>query len=339
MALPTEGFLLEYAPGRLVVGEGPLEAGSARRAGTLACYAPDFLLGDPAPWLHPSAWRETTRTDLLRHLDATRAPRVTWTDPDPDAYRRHFDEVLAAIDAGSLTKAVPVILERGIWNAPDAKGIGALIARALRAAGQSAVYAVWSAGSGMVGASPEILFQRESPSRLETVAMAGTAPSDRAEALTADPKELREHASVVDDIVAALTPIGAVTVGPREVVRLPTMAHLKTDIAVAPVGALAFGDVVRALHPTAALGAAPRAAAAPFLPSLGPTDRARFGAPFGLEWPDGRAHVIVAIRNIQWVGNNVTLGAGAGLIAGSVCEREWAELRLKRAAVKALLGL
>jgi isochorismate synthase EntC len=75
------------------------------------------------------------------------------------------------------------------------------------------------------------------------------------------------------------------------------------------------------------------------MPSLGPSDRGRFGAPFGIEWPDGRAHVLVAIRNVQWSGTTVLLGAGAGLIAGSRLKAEWAELALKRASVKGMLGL
>jgi isochorismate synthase EntC len=47
----------------------------------------------------------------------------------------------------------------------------------------------------------------------------------------------------------------------------------------------------------------------------------------------------VAIRNVQWTGRTVTLGAGAGIIAESLFEREWEELRLKRTAVMDMLGL
>ena len=71
----------------------------------------------------------------------------------------------------------------------------------------------------------------------------------------------------------------------------------------------------------------------------GSVDRGRFGAPFGVEWPDGRAHCVVAIRNAQWNGPDVMIGAGGGIIEQSVLEREWAELQLKHAAVKRLLDL
>lgn len=338
MPLPPEGFLLEYAPGRLVVGAGPLVAASVREPGRLACYAPDFLLTDAHPWLHPTTWHETTREALRETLGPAAPPVVTWQEPDAAAYTQTFTTVMERIRRGPLAKAVPVILERGTWHgSPDV--VAGLLGRVLAAPGPSLAYAVWTASAGMVGASPEILFVRPVPSQIETVAMAGTLPEDRATALPDDPKESREHAAVVDDIVAALAPIGQVAVGSRTVVHLPTMAHLKTDITAALTDPVDFATLVRALHPTAALGVAPRSAGQDLLPTLGPAGRGRFGAPFGIEWPDGRAQVVVAIRNVQWADRQMTLGAGAGLIAESRLESEWNELQLKRAAVKSLLGL
>jgi menaquinone-specific isochorismate synthase len=339
MILPAEGFLLEYAPGRLLVGPGPLAARPCRAPGAAAGYAPDFLLSDDRPWLHPTDWHETTRDALLDTLGDGRPPSVTWEEPDAAGYAGRFAAWMERIHGGSLLKAVPVIVERGTWHPPADGVTPALLRRALAAAGPTFVYAMWTATSGIVGASPEVLFVREEPRRVDTVAMAGTYPEGRAADLPADPKELREHASVVDDIVAALGPLGTVSVGTREIVRLPAMAHLKTDIGVALAEPVGFDTIVRALHPTSALGIAPRSEGGDLLGSLGPLERGRFGAPFGIEWPDGRAHVLVAIRNVQWDGATVLLGAGAGLIAESKFEREWEELRLKRAAVKDMLGL
>lgn len=339
MALPSEGFLIEFAPGRLVVGTGPVDSRPCRAPDTLAGYAPDFLLDHDRPWLHPTTWHETTRDALLDALGDAAPPAVTWEPPDVAGYASRFTDLMRRIRAGTLLKAVPVILERGTWHASAEQVVPGLVRRALAAGGPAFVYAAWTATTGIVGASPEILFVREEPGRIDTVAMAGTYPEARAAELAADPKEAREHASVVDDIVAALRPLGTVSAGPREVVRLPAMAHLKTDIAVTLTQPVAFGAVVTTLHPTAALGVAPRSEGAGTLPALGPGGRGRFGAPFGIEWPDGRAHVLVAIRNVQWDGGTVLLGAGAGIIAESTLAREWEELRLKRAAVKDMLGL
>ena len=67
--------------------------------------------------------------------------------------------------------------------------------------------------------------------------------------------------------------------------------------------------------------------------------RGRFGGPIGVEWPDGRAACLVAIRGVQWEDGAVALAAGGGVIARSQLDREWDELALKRTAVKGMLGL
>jgi isochorismate synthase EntC len=339
MPLPPEGFLFEYAPGRLLIGEGPLDARAARDPDQLACYAPDFLLHDDSPWLHPTTWREVTREELRQTLGPTRAPGVRWVEPDLTAYSAAFRDVMLRIERHALTKAVPIVLERGRWTAAGGTRVPSLLRALLDGPETSSIYGIWKPHAGMIGASPELLFQRRDPTRVETVAMAGTYPADRAAALPDDPKERAEHQSVVEDIVAALTPLGLITVGPREVACLPAMAHLKTDITVELSAPTDFETLVAVLHPTAALGVWPRAAGRELLPRLGPAARGRFGAPFGVEWPDGRATVVVAIRNVQWSGADVLLGAGAGLIAQSELGREWEELRLKRDAVKGMLGL
>jgi len=338
MTLPAEGFLIEYAPGRLLVGEGPLEARPERTPDRPACYAPDFFLRDPGPWLHPASWRETTRADLRSGLGTPPVPGVRWQAPDAAAYHVAFADVMARIADGTLTKAVPIVMETGRWTGDPSGVAPGLLHAILQAPGPNLVYAVWWREGGMVGASPEILFTRDG-NRVETVAVAGTYPAARADALPHDAKELREHQNVVDDIAQALAPFGAVTVGPRTLLPLPGLVHLKTDLRVTLAAPTPFTTLVHALHPTAALGVFPRSAGLDLLQETGPHRRRRFGAPFGVEWPDGRATVLVAIRNVQWEGAAVLLAAGAGLVAGSRRESEWAELALKRATVKGMLGL
>lgn len=340
MPLPTEGFLLEVAPGRVLVGEGPLTALPHRRPGELACYAPDFFQTEPSPWLHPAGWHVVSTDALLADLAPGAPPLVRWTPPDRAAYARTFERVRERIAAGTLTKAVPIVIERGVGAAPpDGPAIDDLVARALAQDPPAVPYAVWTATGGIVGATPEILFRRPLGGKIETVAMAGTVPVARAAEIAGDPKECREHESVVDDIVAALTPFGAVHVLERDVVTLTSMAHLKTDITLTLAAPADFMALVDALHPTAALGVAPRSAGLDLLRGEGADDRGRFGAPMGVEWADGRALAVVAIRNVQWDGTAFRLGAGAGVIAESRLDREWDELALKRAAVKDMFAL
>jgi menaquinone-specific isochorismate synthase len=217
--------------------------------------------------------------------------------------------------------------------------VHALLARALDVPPGSAVYGHWSPTAGMLGATPEILF-RAAGCRVETAAIASTRPRAAAAELLTDRKELAEHRAVVDDIEEALRPFGQVDVGPRDVLYLPTLAHLRTALSVEAERAPGFAALVKALHPTAALGVAPRAAGLGLLCALDrDVGRRRFGGPIGVDWPDGRATCLVAIRGVQWEGTNLLLAAGGGVIARSRPDPEWEELSLKRAAVKDMLGL
>ena len=175
------------------------------------------------------------------------------------------------------------------------------------------------------------------------MALAGTRPADRASELLRDPKELREHRMVVDDIVRRLAPFGNIEVETIRILELPGIAHLATPIRFEEIGPerMSFVEMVRRLHPTAALGVSPRTEAGERW--LREADRGvkrrTHGAPFGLELADHRALALVAIRNVQWHGDAIRVGAGAGLLPESQLEREFDELREKREQVKALLGL
>jgi menaquinone-specific isochorismate synthase len=104
---------------------------------------------------------------------------------------------------------------------------------------------------------------------------------------------------------------------------------------------MSFAEMVRRLHPTAALGVWPRTEAGErWLREMDRgVKRRTFGAPFGLELPDHHALALVAIRNVQWQGDMLRVGSGAGLLSESHLEREFEELREKREQVKVLFGL
>lgn len=336
----STGFVLEHAPDRLLVAWGPFEARATRIPDRLGCYTPDFFLDDPAPWHHPAGWRVMTRAELTAALGpAPPAPAVSWTPPPRAAYLALYRAVMQAIGEGSIAKAVPVLIERGRAAHAGAPLAHALLARALAVPPGSAVYGYWTPEGGMLGATPEILFRADG-CRVETAAIASTRPLEAAAELLTDRKELAEHKGVVDDIHEALGRFGDVDVGPLDVLCLPALAHLRTMLSVDAARPPGFAALVQALHPTAALGVAPRSAGLGLLRDLDRgVGRRRFGAPIGIEWPDGSAACFVAIRGVQWHGPDLLLAAGGGVIARSRPEREWEELSLKRAAVKDMLGL
>jgi menaquinone-specific isochorismate synthase len=333
---------VQTSPGRAFIGWGPFEQLPFRRPERPAFYVTDFFLDDPHPWRHPATWEELSFEELATRFDDTPIPEVDWEPAPVEDFTRLFRSAQESMERGDFSKIVPVVFEsgrfvnRGSWWRHFFERI-AILPTGLRAYGYS------YQNVGLVGATPELLFEAERHA-YRTMALAGTRPVLQAEELLSDAKERREHRLVVDDIVRRLSPFGNVEVGPIGVLRLPSIAHLMTPIFFAENGGaekMSFTEMVRRLHPTAALGVSPRSVAGERW--LREADRGvkrrAFGAPFGLERPDRSALALVAIRNLTWGREHVRVGSGAGLLPESRLERELEELRQKREQVKALFGL
>jgi menaquinone-specific isochorismate synthase len=333
---------VQTAPGRVLIGWGPFEQLPFRRPERPAFYVTDFFLDDPHPWRHPAEWEEISFDALASRFGSDEAPQIEWEPPSRDDFARLFVSARAGMDRGDFNKIVPVLFENGRFTRRGEWWRYFFLRLASLPPGLWAYGYSYNA-HGMVGATPEVLFQAEARG-YRTMALAGTRPVVRAEELLGDPKERREHRMVVDDIVRRLAPFGNIEVGPLGLMRLPNIAHLVTPIFFAENGAdekMLFTEMVRRLHPTAALGVSPRTSAGERW--LREADRGvkrrTFGAPFGLEREDRSALALVAIRNVQWDGDRVRVGSGAGLLPESDFDREFEELRQKRDQVKALFHI
>ena len=159
-------------------------------------------------------------------------------------------------------------------------------------------------------------------------------------------KEAEEHRLLVEAVVSALAPVcaGPPTAGEPDVVRFPTVSHLATRVSgvlrdPAP-SALALAG---RLHPTPAVGGLPRAEALAAIAALEGFDRGLYAGPVGWVDANGDGEWAVALRGAQLDGPRARLVAGAGIVAGSDPDAEWAEteakLRPMLAAVGALLRL
>lgn len=209
------------------------------------------------------------------------------------------------------------------------------------------------ASSGaFVTASPERLFRLDGQ-RLLTEAVAGTRPRADLDAdddrlrdeLMASAKDQREHAYVRLAITERLAAIATDIDADAEVSAL-TLArgrHLYTGIrATLNDGATAF-DVLRALHPTPAVGGTPRQEAQEAIEKLEPFDRGLYAGPIG--WmgksDDGtdQAEFAVGIRSGLVRGHELGLYSGAGIVEGSTTDEEWAEIEHKIGDFARLLGL
>ena len=330
---------VQIAPGRLVVGSGPFESSEVRNPEQPAFYINDFFLTSAAPWKRPHRWVEADAASYAP-VGENKSPRISWDELPEEEFRSLFESARSAIEEGLFSKIVPIMFQSGGADlSPDSLSTY-LLSRIAGLPSSLHAYGAIGGRRGLIGASPEILFQKEGDS-FRTMALAGTRALERADELLSDVKERAEHQIVVDDIVEQLSGTGVTAVGPTEVRTYPNLAHLATAIDHKASSPLSFDDAVRRLHPTAALGYWPRSERARswLLDADREQKRGMFGAPFGVEMPDGRAVCLVAIRNVEWSGSRVRIGAGGGILRGSVMQREREEQKRKRDQVKEVFGL
>jgi menaquinone-specific isochorismate synthase len=372
LKLPQEflvsGALISPKPGRIWLAWGDWKWEQSQPLSKPAFFCPDFFLTHPAPWAVPSEWMEVSISELFEALENAAekagiasilpAEKLHWQSPSREGFERVFCDLQKQFENGTLRKAVPVVFERAqvFSNQLDLLNVlFRLTGNLLKSQSPLKLYGFWNAEKGILGATPEDLFEITPEGVIRTMALAGTRRKSFSEktepekleqerqALLTDPKERREHQWVIDDIREALGELGQVQIGQTEVLELPSLLHLKTRIEIGSAG-ISFEECMKKLHPTAALGAFPRRAGWEWLRSQDhsrdPGDkRDRFGAPFGVVVPGEGALCLVAIRNIQWERGWIRLGSGCGVIQESVAEREWEELALKRDSVKRLMNL
>lgn len=195
-----------------------------------------------------------------------------------------------------------------------------------------------SQGRTFIGASPERLLSL-CQGQLITDALAGSAPrgatakADRQLALRLlhSPKEQGEHRMVVDFLARQLTGLGLRPYyGPTPILlRLSNIQHLHTPMRALVLGRTHALQIVEALHPTPAVAGVPTREACEQIQRYEQFDRGLYAAPLGWVGANGDSEFIVGIRSALIDQNWARLYAGAGIVAGSDPEREWAEINLK----------
>jgi menaquinone-specific isochorismate synthase len=104
--------------------------------------------------------------------------------------------------------------------------------------------------------------------------------------------------------------------------------HLHTPITADLQGQSPLA-LAEALHPTPAVAGLPRREAMAWLRSLEPFERGHYAAPIGWIDSEGDTDLRVAIRSGTLRGQRLELTAGAGIVQGSVPERELEEVKLE----------
>jgi menaquinone-specific isochorismate synthase len=198
-----------------------------------------------------------------------------------------------------------------------------------------------------VSATPERLFRREGRA-VESEAVAGTRPRGASEADDAElrdellnsEKDKAEHGHVRVGIGEALGPLCdelEIEDGVSEM-KLARRRHLVSRVRGTLREGVTDAEVLRALHPTPAVGGYPRAEALEEIRALEPFDRGWYAGPVG--WIGaGASEFAVGIRSGLVHGDRVALFSGAGIVAGSSPEGEWAEIEQKIGDFTRMFGL
>jgi anthranilate synthase component 1 len=205
-----------------------------------------------------------------------------------------------------------------------------------------------AAGAALVGASPELLV-RVRGDEVITRPIAGTRP--RAEdpvqdaeleaELRADPKELAEHAMLVDlarnDVGRVAANASVEVTSLRSVERYRHVMHLVSEVHGRLRDDLDAFDAVRAVFPAGTLSGAPKVRAMQAIAELEGERRGPYGGAVGYFSPHD-VECAITIRSAVIRDGMATVHAGAGVVADSVPEREAAEVAAKAASMLAAIG-
>ncbi|MGH3689179.1 MAG: isochorismate synthase [Microbacterium sp.] len=290
-------------------------------------------------------WRTT-----IRHSGAPQSDDLVSTQPygphwagtlgpgaqSPQGYQDSVRRALTRIADGELSK---VVLARDLTGSIPA---GSDLRRLVREL-SSGYPDTWAfAVDGLIGASPETLVTVHDGTVTARV-LAGTigrgadpdADTAASAHLASSTKDLDEHQYAVQSVLSSLRSHTRALAASEQpfLLKLPNLFHLATDVE----GELADGetalDLVRALHPTAAVAGTPTPSAIAAIRDLEPFDRGRYAGPVG--WVDaaGNGEWAIALRCAQFTAGRSEIGvtayAGAGIVAGSDPESELLETRVK----------
>ena len=267
-------------------------------------------------------------------VQETQSLRSLTYQPTPEEYAH---KVALAVEILRRKEIDKVVLARAVLGSvPEIIDAAALAQRLKVREPICTLYSLPSAdGRRFVGASPELLVRRTGTEIL-CHPLAGTitlppnvAPDDYETWLLGSTKNLHEHVIVVDEIVRNLANVYDDITADAEpsIVALRTVAHLGTWISAKSHNLDDAPDaleVLRMLHPTAAVGGIPRESAYELIRRLEEHDRGHFAGPLGWIDAEGDGEWWIALRGVLIAGREFEAWAGAGIVSESdpIAERE-----------------
>jgi menaquinone-specific isochorismate synthase len=321
------------------------------RAGSVTTAVANFAVAPDADLtaLTERVWRAHRKFSSFRYHEPTLAEPTTaphFTRREAGDYRAAVAQAVTRIEAGEFNK---IVLARAQDLTADQPLHPLRVLNGLRERFPDC-YAFSLAngrGQSFIGASPERLV-RVSKGVLETEALAGSirrgagASEDAAlaAALLRSEKDLREHQHV---LAAITTRLGQLGLTPEfsaqpDLRKLANVQHLHTPVRAALPESVRLLAALGTLHPTPAVGGAPLQAAVAAIRGLEGFPRGLYAGAIGWLNARGGGEFFVGLRSALVDGATARVYAGAGIVAGSTPEKEFAETELKfKAMLEALL--
>lgn len=199
-------------------------------------------------------------------------------------------------------------------------------------------------GEEIISTSPETLVKLQN-GVLNTFPIAGSRPRGKTKEeddalekeLMQDEKELAEHNMLVDlgrNDIGRISKFGSVKVTEyQKVLRFSKIMHICSEVEGELKDDLDALSAVEAVLPAGTLSGAPKIRACEIIEELEKTPRGVYGGALGYVDFNGNLCTCIAIRMAVKTGGKVYVQAGAGIVADSVPESEYAETYNKALAV------
>ncbi len=291
---------------------------------------------------YESLWRAVTQPPLLGVIPPAVSRNL---HPKSSEWIDIVRHAIRDLQSHELDKVV--VARRSDTRFASAPPISAILQRLSVANAGTTIFALRYDGDTFLGATPERLVTVEGR-QVQTMALAGTAPrglsaeqdAQQISHLLRSSKDLREHAEVVRNITSVLAPHARLGVPDfPQILSLANVHHLWTPIAGTLRHPMSLLTLARLLHPTPAVGGAPKMAAKQWIKNHEGLARGWYAGGVGTFDLHGSGSVWVALRSALIRGNAAYCYAGCGIMADSDPHRELEESEWKLQAMLNALGV
>lgn len=268
------------------------------------------------------------------------------TEPFKEEYLKSISNVTDAIKDGQADK---VVIARSLALRFDEKVDPTnVLTQVYNEQPESYLFGQENGENLFFGASPERLVsvkdgQAYSSCIAGSIKRGATKEHDNAlgAELLNDAKNLQEHQYVVDMITSSFEDTCSSYTVPEspQLLKIRDIQHLYTPVEGYLNDGATILQMVEKLHPTPALGGAPRGKAMEMIRQYEPMNRGIYAGPIGWLNAEGDGEFAVAIRSALLQKDQAYLYAGGGIVADSEPQSEYEETLVKfRPMLRALGG-